>query len=421
MRDCPEEMLRLLTTAAMLLATGQLAMLLAEYPLKRPTRILWIQAASFGTAFLLVVFLLDCLFALENTPGFFREASPPQAFFLSVPWTVWAALEALQGFLITLQARAIIRYRKNHLTLNAIKETIDLMPTALCVCDGAGTVLLANMEMDALCRELTGEMLTDGNRFWQQIRETGEKREGNILVHAGEKIWMFGRNALEGSGTGQEWQQIAAADMTEPHRIMEELEKKNRRLKEVQFRMKSVAALERSFIASREIMNARVTVHNQLGGVLLSGKYYLDHPEEMDEAEVLRLLEYGNYFLMREAEQQENEPDPLQEALRTAKRIGVRVEIRGEVPEQPEARRLLAEAVTQGSSNTVRHAEGDLLQVLTGKEKGRLILEMTNNGRPPEKPVSETGGLADLRRAVEAAGGKMLVESSPAFRLKIIL
>jgi len=47
--------------------------------------------------------------------------------------------------------------------------------------------------------------------------------------------------------------------------------------------------------------------------------------------------------------------------------------------------------------------------------------EFTNNGAPPAGTVTETGGLADLRKQIENAGGTMCIRSTPDFALMITL
>ena len=42
-----------------------------------------------------------------------------------------------------------------------------------------------------------------------------------------------------------------------------------------------------------------------------------------------------------------------------------------------------------------------------------------NNGKAPEQPVTETGGLLYLRKTAEAAGGTVNVQSAPVFELTV--
>ena len=60
---------------------------------------------------------------------------------LSVPWPLYAGLELISAVLILLNARAFRRYRKMHLDANAIRHTVDLLPTGILIGDGDGAAL----------------------------------------------------------------------------------------------------------------------------------------------------------------------------------------------------------------------------------------------------------------------------------------
>ena len=99
--------------------------------------------------------------------------------------------------------------------------------------------------------------------------------------------------------------------------------------------------------------------------------------------------------------------------------IGVRVEWKGAPPEGGKQRTLLAAAIRECAANAVKHAEGDALRVEIRENGEGISVTITNNGKPPKAPVTESGGLLSLRRTVEAAGGEMTVQSLPAFSLTI--
>ena len=401
--------------AALLLTAAQLAILLQLIQKKLGMARILAALLHFLLCFFLLAFLLDysynaLVFAMPEVLYAFELR------LLALPWLLYAGLEMASTGIVFLQVRVLRRYRETRLTPDAIRQTVDLLPTGLMVSEPDGTVLLANLSMTELCRKLTGELLSDAGRFWQYIESQTE--DGLIRTADGE-TWQFQKSVL--TLDGKDYDQITAADMTEQYRVTQELSKKNLHLKEVQERMKAVAAKERSLVADREIMQARMTVHDRMGAVLLSGKYYLDHPENVKEDELLRLLEFSNYFLLGEVEQPENKSDPMQEAILTAKRIGVAVEIFGELPKGETAKRILAQAVDQCAANTARHAGGDLLSVAITESGEQITASFANNGRAPEGPITETGGLAVLRKTVEAADGSMTVQNEPVFLLTITI
>ena len=78
-------------------------------------------------------------------------------------------------------------------------------------------------------------------------------------------------------------------------------------------------------------------------------------------------------------------------------------------------------AMRECATNTVRHAGGNEMKVRIFEVKSTLVVWIENNGKPPERKVVEGGGLSDLRKRIEKAGGTMRIKSSPTYRLTVIL
>lgn len=413
----------LIYLTALILVLLQFAFLLHTVRDRSSRRDVFTAVLHFAVSFLIVVLMLCAANAYKILdPGEVLEpGSLPDRIF-SLPWLVFAAWDILAAVMFILHIRKHDRIAGTHLTPDAVKETLDWLPVGVCICDAEGTVLLSNLRINALSQDLTQKHLFDARAFWEQVTAKGTAQDKGCLLQTTDgRAYLFTKTPLilhEKDGDRQ-FEQIIASDMTDAYQITKELTANNRHLKEVQYRMKAVAACERSLIAAREVVRARTAVHNQMGSVLLSGKFYLDHADGMNEAELLRLLEYNNFFLLREAENQEKEADALQKALKTAQRIGVTVEISGTLPEQEAARDILAQAVEQCAANTVRHAEGDRVTVTITETDTQLTAEFRNNGKAPERPVTETGGLLYLRKAAESAGGTVTVQSTPVFVLTV--
>ena len=105
----------------------------------------------------------------------------------------------------------------------------------------------------------------------------------------------------------------------------------------------------------------------------------------------------------------------------TAQTLGVAVRTKGAIPEWEPARHIIAVAVHECFTNTLRHARGDRLDVNAEKTENGLRISFTNNGIPPSGPISEKGGLAALRGLAEQAGGRMSISVDPVFRLTLEL
>ena len=168
-------------------------------------------------------------------------------------------------------------------------------------------------------------------------------------------------------------------------------------------------------------LRTRIAVHDSLGDLLLFCKYYFDHPGEVSRTELLNMMNQANRELLNDAEKNRFEVDEVQKALMTAGEIGVSVALSGHLPEDKAKRQLLGQAIHECAANTLKHADGSRLTVKLSETGGTLRIEIRNNGRAPEGPILESGGLKSLRQMAESAGGIMRIEHSPEFRLLILI
>ena len=369
-------------------------------------------------SFLLFLVMMDCArYAYLSEPD--SRYRPFQLTLFELPWGLYAALEAACALLLAGILREDFYFRRSRLTPDAVRETVNLLPDGICISIPDGTILLSNLQMNTLCRTLTGSSLSDAARFRQYVESAGEEQNGEILLKTpDEKTWRFNMKKL--TETGEEYDLLTTADVTEQYRITKELKEKNEHLQELQRRMKAVTDLSGEMFTAGEQANARAALHNQLGQVLLMGRHALEHPETTDEALVRMATREMNRFLLREAETPPDTQagqDLLQQALVLAGSIGVRMDILGQFPKDSARRILLARAIQECAANAVKHAEGDRLDIRLEETEESLLVRIGNNGKPPRGPVTESGGLLSLRRSVEEAKGSMTVESTPSFAL----
>jgi len=89
------------------------------------------------------------------------------------------------------------------------------------------------------------------------------------------------------------------------------------------------------------------------------------------------------------------------------------------IPERGDPRAILAAAVSECATNVRKHADGDTLTVTTSETDGLVSMTLIGNGNSVTKPVTESGGLASLRRLTEQAGGTMEITAASDFTLTI--
>ena len=330
----------------------------------------------------------------------------------SLPWLLCLSVELLSAALLAFWVVDSLLWRRHRLSPNAIKEALDLLPAAVCFMREDGTVLLADLQMTALCRELTGQMLTDGRAFWDTASALAEPQGEQLLLRRGDRVLLLDRQSLQVDG--EPILQLTAVDVSERIRVSEELRRNNERLRALGQRMRAYQAQKADVLLSEELLATQVFLHDQLGHALLQARYYLEQPERVDVPDLLRSLRLVNAALLREQEDLSLQGDPCETAFAMARAIGVEVRVvEGELPTERRLRLLLGQAVRECAANTVKHAGGDLLELRIRRDAGSWQLSLENNGRPPAGQIREAGGLLSLRRMTVSAGGEMQLQSHP--------
>ena len=315
-----------------------------------------------------------------------------------------------------------IHYRRMYLTVDAIKETMDLLPAGIAFGKPDGTVVFRNLAVNELARRVTGKALDTIFAF--QLPDSEESdgspdRSTRVTLPDGSGSWRI--HAEELTLDGDPYIQLTASDITRQSEIIKELEGKNKKLRDIQMRLDLYNRQAEQIIIAQELLTARMAVHNELGNMLLECRHYLNDPASIDEEMLLQALKNTNKYLLNEFEGDDTERDPLAEALEMADAIGVEVSISGRIPAEGTGRRILSSAIIECATNTVKHAEGNLLLVDVRRNENLQSFVLQNNGNPPAGTIRESGGLGSLRKLVEKENGSMTIDSLPGFQLTISL
>ena len=322
--------------------------------------------------------------------------------------------------------RDLKRSAAGRITPSSIKEATDTLPSGLCFCREDGRVLLVNRAMERLCRRLTGEALVNGRMFFEALSggalPEGCHRAGSpekpLIVLPDGAAWSFTRKRLQDERLRAEL--LVAADVTE---IYEKTRALNRAREEVTALNGRLTDYNREIVAlttAREILNAKVKIHDELGGNLLAiRRYLLEGGAEGDRADIAERLRTNVAFL--QSGRTPGVRDECALMLETAQALGVRVEILGTLPEREPARHILAVAIHECFTNTLRHAHGSALTLRVAEDDRWIRARFTNDGEQPRGPIRERGGLHSLRTLVERAGGRMLIQTTPAFAIALEL
>ena len=168
----------LIAMTSLLLVIGGLIALITGVLARRSKGRIFLKGIGVFVSFSLFMILMDCArFAYLSAPD--PRYQPFQLDLFELPWGLYAGVEAVLLLFLILLILDDQRYRSNHLTPDAIRETVDLLPEGLCISAPDGTILLSNMQMNAICRTMTDSVLSDASRFRQMIETYAEKQ--NVL------------------------------------------------------------------------------------------------------------------------------------------------------------------------------------------------------------------------------------------------
>lgn len=347
-------------------------------------------------------------------------------FFLDLPsWVLICVLPALM-LVTALLWRRLLRDRRSSVTPMSVKEAVDSLPLGICCFRPWGRIVLANTAMEALCRAATGRVPVNGEDLRRTIAEgtllpgcrRADRSGETLLLLPDGTAWSLSEQRFDWEGAPLT--ALLAADVTEAYRKTLALEEKNRELSELN---QKLAARNREIVdltIQAEILAARVRLHDALGENLLAMEKLLRSGGSEQDLEALRERLRRNVSFLRE--DAEGKPaDELTVLLETAKSLGVRVEIDGEVPQDAALVHVITVGLHECLTNLLRHAHGDALRLVLRSEGGRLAAAYSGNGQPPAGEIKETGGLRILRSTAEKAGGTMRIETAPDFRVILTL
>ena len=363
------------------------------------------------------------LCANEEDPRF----SLPAVILKDVPWIIVALVIVVIFAAEVLCLVAVNRAGRDKLSPGSVKESLDALPDGVCFFSEDGRILLSNRRMQHISSDITGIGILNGEKLWRCIEEKSVKTDvsdGLVILTSDSKVWNVRRSEIEAEGN--RINEIVALDVTEQYELRRELEERNERLNSVNERLRIFSRDMSRLTAEKELLDAKIKVHDDLGRSLLAFRAYLTaEPSKRDRNKLLPLWRYVISVMKKETAPSE-EWDAIE---KTAESLHIQIEINGDLPAglvdlpvSGEVRSAIMAAIRECLTNTARHARGDRLFVLIkcGADAPHGIrIEITNNGRAPLVPIQEAGGLSNLRHMVERAGGIMTIESSPQFLLRL--
>lgn len=372
----------------------------------------------------LTSFVLMCFFLNDHRYQIGENNHP--SFLLKIPiWIFLAGMSLLIICLCLLVRNEILTCRKN-ISAWSVKETMDDVPCGVCVSDSWGRIVLSNKKMRELSRMLTGAVLQnyedlkqvlDGNKSVQGV--TRLSPENGVLYLPNGTVWMF-QNYMLTEEEVAGYLQTVAFDVTEIYFNSEKIRMKNEKLELLNQKLKKMYEQIDESIREQETLKMKMQVHDSFGRSLLTIRRMLEGNKEPDYMKnQLEILKQSVYILSGIT--QDDTEKQYEESIKHAEKLGVSVEIEGELCDEHQVALITDKAIRECVTNCIRHAHGRRVYVQSYKTREGWKVCITNDGERPKEGSREGGGLSALREVVERDGGEMTTKFEPEFLLVLKL
>lgn len=342
--------------------------------------------------------------------------------------TSWTYIHIPAAFVVLLILAAAVyvavegmrerKRRRTELSANAIKQAFDDLPTGVCFADKTGRIILINRTMGELCAVMTGSYPQTTWDLMDAVKDpppgcgvTRLEPDPPLCRFPDSRVWRFQTTGLEGmDGVTQ----ILVHDVTELYEGNARLQKDNAELRRVVAKLRKMFRRLSERVREKETLELKMRIHNNIGTSLIAISEMMNGGGDGDvEHQLAALKDAISYF----SNDFPAARGTFEEARQKAAEMHVTLELDGYIPQNPDMERLIAAAARECVTNCVNHAGGDrvTVEVIERADIYRVII--TNNGKIPEREITEGGGLSSLRRSVEETGGEMSVSHRPAFAL----
>ena len=307
---------------------------------------------------------------------------------------------------------------------NSIKDAFDNLPTGVCFFNAAGLPVLCNRMMQRLSFAVCGKDLQFITELEEWLEDdftpvSGVKKMRKTFILPDGKAWHLNkRNFVHESGNT--YTQFTAVDVTELYEKREEVIKENEQLRKVQTDLQKLSANVVAVTREEEILNTKMRVHDEMGRCLIAAQKYLKEGNT-DSIPASLATSWQRAVSMIKYNNDTPDEDMLLQIRKTCEFVKLDFIKTGDLPKSEKVAYILTCAVRECVTNAVRYAEATELYADFSETETEASVTLTNNGKLPEGEIAEGGGLSSLRKRVERAGGQMIVESLPVFRLTVTI
>lgn len=322
----------------------------------------------------------------------------------------WIALIAgIMMISITL-ASFFKHWKEVHITPMSVKDSIDILHAGLCYWEDGGRMILSNRKMDEICLAITGEMLLNGEKFYECI-----ETECMPMPDGTRKYFFHSLVAFE----DKQIHELVAVDVTELYKKNELLEQETISLQKMNESLRRYNQNIEETVRKQEILDAKVYIHDEMNRLMLVTTANAETPVSEEEFKEILTLWRNNAILLGTESNRTLGNTDITEVNQLAGLLGIQIEWCGERPESLPVyiREVFIMVAREAIANAVKHAEAKTITIGIHEKDKKLLIEISNDGKLPAGKIAPGGGLTNIKRMVEEKRGQFRVEAKEQFRM----
>lgn len=301
-------------------------------------------------------------------------------------------------------------WKEEHITPMSVKDSIDTLHAGLCYWEDGGRIILSNRKMDEICLALSGEMLLNGEKFYQCIvSECMPMPDGTVKY--------FFHNQVEFED--KQIHELVAADVTELYKKNELLEQETISLQKMNESLKRYNQNIEETVRKQEILDTKVYIHDEMNRLMLVTTANAEMPMSEEEFKEILTLWRNNAILLGSDSDKTRVNMDISEINQLAELLGIQLIWQGEQPRSiPDSiREVFIMVAGEAIANAVKHAGAKNITIGIHKNEEKLCIRISNDGKLPVGKITMGGGLTNIKRMVAEKKGQVKVEINEQFNM----
>lgn len=320
-------------------------------------------------------------------------------------------------------AISFVKINRQTIGKNSVKKSMDNLPDGICFSKMDGTPLLVNRMMQDISFAVFGKMLANDLVCAKDIKNNNIKEGSKILQRDPLVIEAMGRTWQIKVIPHENVRETLAYDITLEWALYQQIQEKNKQIEKMNASLKDYQINVGKYTRQKEILQAKIKIHDKIGQSLIYFKRYLDVDVKTKEDRDKLISLWMESLVM--LDEKSEDPDSaksinkFKKLISTAKDIGVTVNVDGKLPAEDGDLNLLVKIVHESLNNAIRHGQAKNIWIDLDEDDINIHSRIKNDGIIIHGPIVEKGGLKNIRQIIESCGGKMKIQSDSHFILDL--